>query len=403
MKTIVFVRGGPSLRIYNQALALKKSNKYRSILICKMMDKYSLSLFSKAFDKIIFYWPSELSHLHNRLDQIMKGAPAMYRLNRIISQFADPVLEYLTERTKLSPLIKKLDADAFNCIIRPYRLSAMVMKNTKKPIVFDAYDFDGIMHGIENIANVTYRREKYCFESASGVIHRGPEFEISYYKSHGYKITCPTLSFLDYCNREFFVNHAVKKLSSEDNEWHIVHIGSAVGTKFVSLLREAVKQKVHFHIYPTAAGMTPYAFKNILKLNKTEKYVHLEERVPFNRINEEIAKYDFGAHMHFLPMSPVSPMGLKVVHCHRVFNYLEAGLPVIVSDIFVGVKKTIVENSIGFSLKEDEFGSLRSMIEKHNYERLREDVLKAREELSIENHVERLVKFYNSVLEDAKK
>lgn len=400
MKTIVLVRNGPSLRLYNQAFALKQTSRYRSTLICRMVDKDSLRLFSKVFDKIIFYWPSELSHFRNQLGPTPEDLPIIYRIKNMAIQFVDPSLQHLTERTKLPSLLKRLKPDIFNCLIRPYGLFRQVIKNTKSPIILDALDFDGMMHGIENLAKAVYNREKHCFESASGVIHRGPEFEIEYYKSHGYKITYPTLSFLDYCNKEFFVNHNVKKLSSEDGEYHIVHIGSALGTKFVSLLKEAVRQKIHFHIYPTAAGATPYAFKNILKLNKTGKYVHLENRVPFDKINQEIAKYDFGAHMHFPPMSPISPMGLKVAHCHRIFNYLEAGLPIIVSDYVELIKKTVVENKVGFSLKEDEFGSLHNMIEEYDYKELRENVFRAREKLLIDNHAERLVKFYDNIISE---
>lgn len=399
MKTVVFIRNGPSLRIYNQAQVLKQTNRYKSILICRTMDKDSYHLFSKVFDKIIFYLPSDYSRFRNRLDQIMKRLSMMYRIKKMISQFVDIPIERLIEQIKLSPLIKQGSPDAFNCLIRPYGLSHQVIKNSNLPIILDAYDFDGITHGIENLAKVVYKREKRCFERANGVIHRGPEFEIDYYRSHGYNITCPDLQFLDYCNKEFFVERNVKKLSSEDGEYHIAHIGGGLPTQFISLLKKAIKQKIHFHVYPTPGGITSRAFKDILKLNKAEKYVHLENRVPFDKVNREIAKYDFGAHIHLLPMSPISSMGLKVAHCHRFFNYLEAGLPIIVSDRLQLIKKTVVENKVGFSVKDEDFSNLRKMIEKNDYEELRENVFRAREKLLIDNHAKRLIKFYDEIIQ----
>lgn len=391
MKTIIFVRRAPALRVYNQALVLKKTNKYKLVFIGQTaIDQNTLRMFNKVFDKVMFYQPLDFQYWLGKIKQ----SPVRYLMKHGVLRLADDEMRYLSERIKLPAIIKHFDADGFNCLVKPYELVNQVMKHANCHIILDAYDFDGMYKGVEKLSKSLYEREKYCFESAGGVIHRGPGFEIDYYKSHGYEITCPTLSFLDYCNKEFFVNRNIKKLSSEDNEWHIVHIGSALSPLFMSLPKKLAKQKIHLHIYPTPTSVAPIAFKNLIKLNKTEKYFHLENTVPYDRVNHEIAKYDFGAHFHLTSMSEI---GLKVSHCHRVFNYLEAGLPVIVSDRLELIKKTVVENKVGFSVKDEDFSELHNIIEKYDYEELRKNVLRAREKLLIDNHAERLIKFYDNI------
>ena len=384
------------LRVYNQASALKQTNQYKLVFLGQTtIDENTLRMFNNVFDKVIFYQPLDFQYQLGK----NKQSPVRYLMKHAILRLVDDKLRYLSEEIKLPDIIKHLNADVFDCLVKPYELVRQAIKHADCPVILDAYDFDGIVQGIENLSKVQYEREKHCFERANGVIHRGPKFEIDYYRNHGYNITCPDLHFLDYCNKEFFVGHNIKKLSSEDGEYHIAHIGGGLPTQFISLLKKAVKQKIHFHIYPTPGGITSRAFKDILKLNKAEKYVHLENRVPFDKVNREIAKYDFGAHIHLLPMSPISSMGLKVAHCHRVFNYLEAGLPIIVSDRLQLIKKTVVENKVGFSVKEEDFSNLRKMIEKNDYEELRENVFRAREKLLIDNHAERLIKFYDEIIQ----
>ena len=380
------------LRVYNQASALKQTNQYKLVFLGQTtIDENTLRMFNNVFDKVIFYQPLDFQYQLGK----NKQSPVRYLMKHAILRLVDDKLRYLSEEIKLPDIIKHLNADVFDCLVKPYELVRQAIKHADCPVILDAYDFDGIVQGIENLSKVQYEREKHCFERANGVIHRGPKFEIDYYRNHGYNITCPDLHFLDYCNKEFFVERNVKKLSSEDGEYHIAHIGSSVTPAFTSLVKKLSRQKIHLHIYPTPTSMAPIAFKNLINLNKTEKHFHLENTLPYDKINQEISKYDFGAHMHLTPMYP---MGLKVAHCHRIFNYLEAGLPIIVSDRLQLIKKTVVENKVGFPVKDEEFSNLRNMIEKNDYSELRKNVFKTREKLLIDNHAERLIEFYDKVI-----
>lgn len=392
MKTVVFVRRGPLFRIYNQAYALKKSGKYNLIFICQTVsDENTLKLFSKVFDKIILYHPLDFKYYLGR-----KKSAFHYLMKHLLLYFVDSRFRSLSEKIKLPTILDEIDADVFNCLIRPYELSYQVISNVNVPVVWDAYDFDGLMHGIENISSAIRNREKYYFENAGGFIFHSSNDEIDYFKDGGYSMDHPCLPWLDCCNKEFFADDG-RKLSDEDGKCHIVQIGGGISSAHVSLVGKLIKQGIHYHIYPTPATMSPLVYKNFLKMDASEKYFHFENSVPFDEINQEIAKYDFGVHFH---LTYLHPMGFKFVHSHKFFSYLESGLPIIVSDCLEHIKKTVVDNGVGFSIGNNEFDSLHDKIQSYDYSELKSNVLDARKKYLIDNHADKLVGFYDKVTGD---
>ncbi|MBU4501967.1 MAG: hypothetical protein KKA79_05200, partial [Nanoarchaeota archaeon] len=243
-------------------------------------------------------------------------------------------------------------------------------------------------------------RDKYCFEHANGIVHRGPDLEIDYYRNHGYKITCPTLHYVDCCNKEFFANHNVKKLSGEDGEYHIVNMGGGLSSHHnIIFAKRFTKQKIHLHLYCVPHSIiSPIVFKEYKKLDKNEKYFHMEEAVPFDKTPQEIAKYDFGLHITG-DIHKYRQEYLKIASSNRIFTYLEAGLPIILSNRLEYMKKITEENKAGFSVKDEEIDNLHILIEKYDYDEIRKNVLKAREKFLIDNYAKRLVKFYDTVIQ----
>ncbi|MCG2825361.1 MAG: hypothetical protein L6265_02070 [Thermoplasmatales archaeon] len=396
MKTIVFVRNAANPRMYNQMFALKQTNKYRLIHVCKTFDSYTLSRFNKVFDKIICYQPLDLQK--HGLRQNVKSSFPIHFMRYVIAHYIDPRIGHLGERIRLPSLLKQLKVDVFNCL-GTCELTAQVIKNTKSPVILDFHN-GSISKGIENLSKEEYERDKYCFEHASGIIHRGPKFEMDYYRSHGYKITCPIFHYVDGCNKEFFVKHNVKKLSDEDREYHLVNTGSGLYSHDnIIFTKKITKQKIHMHIYPVPHSIiSPIVFKELIKLNKTEKYFHLEKAVPFDKVPQEISKYDFGLNMTG-DLHKYRQEYLKIASGYRIFTYFEASLPIILSNRMEFMKKIVEENKAGFSVKDNEIDDIQNMIKKYNYKELRENVFRAREKLSINNYAERLIKFYDEIIQ----
>ncbi|MBU4501658.1 MAG: hypothetical protein KKA79_03640, partial [Nanoarchaeota archaeon] len=183
MKTIAFVRNAVSPRMYNQVYALKQTNKYRLILVCKTFDQYALGRFNNVFDEIVCYQPIDLQK--HGLGQNIKSSLSVHFMKYVIAHYIDARVGRLSERMKLPPLLKKLEPDMFNCL-GTSKLTANVIKNAECPVVLDFHN-GTIGEGIENLSKEEHDRDKYCFEHANGIVHRGPDLEIDYYRNHGYK------------------------------------------------------------------------------------------------------------------------------------------------------------------------------------------------------------------------
>ena len=401
MRTIVFVRRQPNPRMYNQAYALKQSKKYRSILLCKTFDPYNFRVFSEIFDEIVCYQPIDLQK--NGLHQDIESSPKLHFIKYIVSSYIDPWIENISELIRLPSIMRHLKADAYNCPGGPYEITQRVIKNATCPVVLDLHN-GSISKGIKNLSKMKYEIDKYNFEHVSGIIHRGAKFETDYYKNHGYNIACPMFIYQDYCNKEFFVDDDVKKLSYEDGEYHIVNMGGGFSTPHIfPTLKKLGKQKIHFHLYLVQHSIiSPVIFRKYIAFNETEPHFHLEKAVPFDMVHKEISKYDFGS-MVYTPeyIDQFQPKYLKIATAYRIFTYLEAGLPIIISERLEYIKNMVEENKIGFSVKDGEFVNLHNLITSYDYEKLRRNVFKFREKLSIDKNVKQVVKIYETVIRNA--
>ena len=399
MKTIVFARNGISPRMYNHAFALKQSKKYRLVLFCKNYDSYTLAPFKKVFDEIICYQPHVLDIKNFVLAQNVKSLPMVHHIKGIITEILEPPIKKISWK-RVPNIFKSIDADAYSCCGADI-LTELVLKNTDKPVIMDLHN-GSASAGIENLPKEEQVIDKYCYENVAGIIHRGSKHEIKYYKDHGYKIKCPIHVYLDSTNHDLFADVNTKKLSKEDGEIHIVGMGAGMNELDLhELIYKLIKQKMHYHLY-----LVPYSnvgirvFRKLVEMNKTEKYFHFHQALPFDKIVKETAKYDFAAkidtpdHLNrFLPIYP------KIGVAYRIYAFLDAGLPVLLSDSWINMFNILNKYKAVIPVSHEGISTLRKTLESYNYEKLKKNVIKAREGLSIKKQKDGLVKFYDSIIE----
>ena len=386
MKTICFVKQDATIRIYKQAKALKLTKKYRLILICEKCDYY---LQKDIFDEIIFY-----GFLENKKNNL---------LTRILNFGFNKLFKF--GEMNLKRLSKDIDVDLYHCHAEPNSIPRIIMENSRVPVLFDSQDFSGISYGIENLDEKTKDDEKYCFENADGIVRKGTQFEIDYYRQNGYNIECPEFQWLDYCDEDLFANINIKKLSEDDYEYHLVHTGTIstdpVNDAFkylIPLAKILAKQKIHLHIYPN-----PLEYDNAREyheLDRNVEYFHFHKPVPYTILSEEVSKYDYGILILKQVNSERANMNkFKVGQGNKTFSYFEAGLPEISSDFLLNNNKLIIDYGLGFIVNEADLNNLDKLLNNADYDKLRNNVLKARNELSLKNRVHDLEDFYSLILD----
>ncbi|VVB51534.1 Uncharacterised protein [uncultured archaeon] len=387
MRTVCFVQQDPSIYLYMQAKALRETKKYKLLLIC---EKCNYTLLENIFDEIIFY-----GFLKNK-DNNFLSRSCNYAFNKIFNY----------GEKKLKRIINTVDVDIFHAHAEPNNIPRVVIENSNKPSAFSGQDFTGISSGIENLDTRTRENEKYCFEHADGICHKGPPFEIDYYRQHGYRINCPEIQWPGCCDPELFTDLNTKKLSKDDGEMHLVYPGSVSSDpkyKYkdpIPLANELAKQRIHLHIYPTSSLEYNMNSKEYLELSQQERYFHFHKHVPYNELSKEISKYDWGTIISKnIPGKRLIEEKLKVGMATKLFSYMEAGIPIIVSDHLLPMKAFVEENKIGFSVKDDEINKIGEMIKSYDINELKKNILRGREIWSSNNQVKTLEKFYKIIIE----
>lgn len=389
-KEIIFVSLKPHIREYKHALALKRTNNYYLKLIAfEIKPNFD---FDNVFDEVLIFGPQEITK--NKL--FYKGVGLTLLAHS----------KYYHK--KLAKIIKKENPNLFHTFANyHHEMSDIVMENTNVPVIYDGQDFLGISFGLENISEEKKQKEKYCFENADGIIRKGPPFEIDYYRQNGYKINCPELKFLPYCDKRLFVN-GTKKLSDEDGEIHLVYTGSIENNYkiryqyFIPLAKILAKQRIHFHIYSgSVSGIKKRdykKFKEYYELDKSEKYFHFHESVPFSKLHVGISKYDFGLSIHEnFPMPLWTREKMMTSIGNKFFSYLEASLPIIVSEHIIHNREIVEQYKVGFSVKDEELVKLKNILDKTNIEFFRSNVLNERKRLTINYNSNSLIEFYNLI------
>jgi glycosyltransferase involved in cell wall biosynthesis len=205
------------------------------------------------------------------------------------------------------------------------------------------------------------------------------------------------------CNEDFFVNLETEKRSYMDKEIHLVYAGSiSPDTRyeykyFIPTAENIVKNKIHFHIYPSSP--TEERFSEYRNLEKQERYFHFHKHAPYKLLIKEMSQYDFGVLFErdirgdrFIEEKAKTGMATKL------FSYMEAGIPSIVNSHIETAKNFVEMNGIGFSLRENDFDRLRNLINIFDLEKFKKTIKKMRRYWSADNQVVYLERFYDSVL-----
>ena len=249
--------------------------------------------------------------------------------------------------------------------------------------------------------------EKALFEAMDGLIfnHDSPSIRGLIQK---YGSTLPGIGFHSYPAREFFAE-PLPSSQRTANGSRLVFIGTLNSSnlpreyfgdvQLMPMIRRIIGQKIHFDIF-----LLPYQARNnslwdYTYLDNVNPYFNLRPGLPPDRVTEALTSYDYG--VMFYPFDKdlrVKSNHLEGILPTKFFTFMEAGIPVIVSEELAYVASTVREYGLGIVVSQKDIDSLQSLIDRTDHENLVKNIRAYREEHSMDKHIRTLESFYERVL-----
>lgn len=278
------------------------------------------------------------------------------------------------------------------------------IEESKLPFVYDPYDCFSIYYGknpktkwlIPEVA-----AEEYCIKNAKGLIARNPELREAS-KLFGTK-NPNTILFLDYCDETRFMD-----IHPKNNKISFVYSGGIYGkhelktshglTDFFDIIEKLDSQNIDFHIYPSPL-LRKESYYDYVDAQQQYSHFFFHESISQQKLSEELSQYHFGILPHFRSEeSNLSDEKLRTASSLKLFNYLEAGLPIIVSAELEFMAWLVKRYKIGFSIYKEDVADIKNIIQSCDYTELQKNVFEARQKLSYEHTSNRLINFLESKL-----
>jgi hypothetical protein len=280
----------------------------------------------------------------------------------------------------------------------------LVRQQVKVPFIIDIQDVYACYYGLNPAVRwikSELPHEKNCLQLSDGLIGHSLEPNVALRK-YG-KIKPPSLFFPLYCDNDFFQSNS-KSLDTEDI--HLVYAGGVAGShrnkaqygliQFHDLIRVLSDQKIHFHIYPSPTNFKA-DYKEYEQMSGHNEYFHFHHSVSQDQLASELNKYHFGLLPFFQINSGQSAEKLKYATTLKLFNYIEAGIPILVSEDLVYQNWIIMRNNAGLTIREGDISHLKEIISTIDYSALVTGLIRKREEISLKKHIPRLFKFYRYI------
>ncbi|MEK6875351.1 MAG: hypothetical protein AABX30_01570 [Nanoarchaeota archaeon] len=396
-KQVVFYSSvAPYVMIYKISKEFKK-NGYETIL-CTMSekDKFDFNFYKDAFDKILcsnfqFYKPN----LIKTPIYILKRGFSLIRFI-FLMKLLKPYVWFGIGRTNWQiKFTHKYLFKKYPFIYFPYDIQSHL--TTRK----EAIEKGMRLFEIES--------EKYCFEKADGIMHKGDPKELNSLDGRIFdKVILPKniINFYPYCSKDFMVRFNKTKLSDKDKEIHLVYIGGIthgeVSMEIVSnLIREILRQKIHIHLYCKTQHLSREEsyMGAISSLNSFlgNKYFHLHNSLGPKEIISEISKYDFGLWFHDLHKDKHS-LDLKFSTGNKLSSYLEAGIPFIYEKRLKFIDKIMKFHGLNIEYNSKSIKNIRKKLNSLNYKKLISNVSNMRDNFCMEKNFPRLEKFVKKIV-----
>jgi hypothetical protein len=399
-KQIVFFCGSsPEVMVYKIAREFKKNN-YKTVLISvSQREKWRKGSFEDGFDKIICTNFQFLKPNFKNILNMLKRLP--FLIKSILS-------------------MKLLSPYVIFGISKPNWIISIAIKFFKKyPFIYFPYDifsleFPNVKAALKKgVKLFEIKGEKYCFENADGVLHKGAPEEIEYLVKNSMfneelKITPLRICFNPYCSDEFIVPINKNKVSRKDNSIHLVFIGGIHYEKetiknWNLLFKKIIEQKIHIHLYVKGLQLSEKQEKNQIKKSFpnlfSNPYFHVNFEMDIKELNKEVSKYDYGIWVDCIRYKDMRKE-YQFATGNKIACFFESGLPFFYNSELKYVDRLMKDYALNLTqidMNKFNLKGLRNRLEKLNYKKLEKNVENARKDFNMKTHFPRLERFIEKV------
>lgn len=313
-------------------------------------------------------------------------------------------------RWHLRRILKGISPDSVH-LIHAFTLPSYQIKDaiihTEIPVVMDVQDMHISYFGLNSpklYMKLDMPYEAYSIKHAAGIVSQSIELTNA---CREYKIDQrpPTLFFPVYCDDDQILP---PQKNHDTDEIHVVYAGSISGSfqddqhfgsmKLFWLIEAFARQKIHFHIYPSPTiRFRDLILKEYQEWDDKEPYFHLHESVSQQQLGQELSQYHYGLLPFFLEDTGRSANKLGLGSSQKLYNYIEVGLPVIISEDLRFQSWMARRYGGGIQVKKSDFNHLRELIEERDYTERIEHLVQHREKITLGQNIPRLLNFYQEL------
>ena len=344
---------------------LRRLGSYEVILLCHT-DGYVPEFAEGHFDRVLRY--RNAWHLRRLLDRL----PDIYLLHA----FA-PKCEY----------------------------PDLARQQVAAPMILDMQDVIVTYHGLEPPyawARKELQYERRCLAEADAVIGQSLEPRVGFLR-YGIAPRPRTCFFPLYCDDDAWQPlHPLRP----DGELHLVYAGGLAGShrdrrqfgilQFHDLIETLSAQQLHFHVYPSPSTLPP-DYEEYHAIARRNPYFHLHAPVAQADLTQALAQYDFGILPFFREDSDLEQAKMTYATSLKLYNFLEAGLPVVISTDIHYQAWMVTRGQAGVAIRKADLPDLGARLRSLDYAALTAAVDRYRHQLALSRHLPRLVRLYREV------
>lgn len=290
-----------------------------------------------------------------------------------------------------------------------YPYIAMRALKSKSPgckFVIDYQDVLAVYYGIkptQRWLKMELPYEQKCFANADGIVAHSLE-PCEGMKIWKIKEKKKRLFFPLYCDNDEFCRGPAE---CNSDDIHLVYAGGFYGShrdkahyggaQLHWLVDVLQPQKIHLHLYPSPS-LQHADVEEYQKMSEKNPFLHFHPAVAQADLPKELSKYHYGLMPFFWGESRQSKLKYKYATTLKLFNYAEAGIPILVGSGVVYQAWIVHRYRLGMVVQErTEFSDVRKIINPISYPEQVKQVLENREKLSLKRQIPRLIEFYNSI------